>query len=69
MVGFGGKNVYQHSWDRLLKLKIHPRQRLKMLLSDVNVELRINDVSIGNVGAGSINLLGKWRGIRVLSDK
>ena len=34
-----------------------------MLLSDVDVELRINDVSIGNVGAGSISLLGKLRGI------
>lgn len=55
--------MYQHSWDKFLKLKIHPRQKLKMLLSDVDVELRYNDTTIGSIGAGSIGLLGKLRGI------
>ena len=55
--------MYQHAWDRFLKIKINPRLLLKMLLSDVDVELRLNDISIGSIGAGSISLLSKLRGI------
>lgn len=51
--------MFNFAWFKFLKVKVHPRQRLKMLLSDVDLEVRLNDVIIGYVGAGSVSLLGK----------
>ena len=55
--------MFDYPWNKLLKLKVAPRQRLKLLLSDVDLEVRLDGEIIGTVGAGSVSLLGKLQDI------
>ena len=57
--------MFDHSWSQFLKIKVAPRAILKFLLGDCDIELVAQEKTIGEVGAGSVSTLGKFREISV----
>lgn len=60
--------MFEKKWNEFLKIKVHPRQRLKTLLSDVDVQVRMNGKVIGQIGAGSISALGRIKHLQESSS-